>query len=301
MSNLPLIIHDEVATALTENKAVVALESTVIAHGLPYPDNLTIAKDLDQAVRKEGAVPATIALIHGFIHVGLDSLALERLADPKASARKVSRRDIAFTLSQKILGATTVSATMLLAHYAGIKIFATGGIGGVHRGAEYSMDISADLYELSTTPVAVVCAGAKSILDLAKTLEVLETLGVPVWGYETENFPEFFCRGERYILDMHFDSIYNLAQALKIHWKLGLKNGVVIAQNVPKAFALDPNLIELVIKDALLEADRAHIQGKALTPFLLGKIAQKSEGQSLSANKALLLENARLAAQIAMS
>jgi len=298
--NLPMIIHDEVAVALKENKAVVALESTVIAHGLPYPDNLAIAKELDHAVRREGAIPAMIALMDGFIRVGLNNLALEQLADPRAMAKKVSRRDLAYTLGSKSLGATTVSATMLLAHLARIKIFATGGIGGVHRGGERSMDISADLYELGSTPVAVVCAGAKSILDVAKTLEVLETLGVAVWGFETKRFPEFFCLGARYELDMHFDCVNNLATALNIHWDLGLKTGVVIAQAVPETFALDQNIIEAVIQEATSEAHDAHVQGKALTPYLLGKIAQKSQGQSLIANRALLIENARLAARIAV-
>ena len=294
-----LIIHDEVATALREKRGVVALESTVIAHGLSYPENLAIAHKLDHVIRQEGATPALIALIDSNIHVGLESSQLEKLADPQSSVTKVSSKDIAFTLANKNMGATTVSATMLIAHRAGIKIFATGGIGGVHRGVEKSMDISTDLYELSRTPVAVVCAGAKSILDVPKTLEVLESLGVPVWGFGTNKFPEFFCPGELYNLDTYFMCINKLVSALKIHQDLGLKSGIVICQPVPAADALDKNIIESIVQEALKSAGKAHIQGKAVTPFVLKEIMQKSQGKSLEANKALLIANATLAARIA--
>jgi len=294
-------ITDEIKHALATNKAVVALESTVISHGLPFPANLVIAQELEKTVRDEGAIPAIIALINGEIRIGLHKHELELLADPKTTVRKVSRRDIAYTLAIKSYGATTVSATMFLAHQARLRIFATGGIGGVHRGAEYSMDISADLYELGTTPIGVVCAGAKSILDLPKTLEVLESLGVGVWGFKTEYFPEFFCRTNRYKLDMNFNDANNIAQALALHWELGLKNGVVIAQPVPIKDALDAELIERSIKEALILAEKNHIHGKALTPFLLQHIAKITKGQSLASNKALLIENARLAAHIAIA
>lgn len=301
MRAMPMLIQEEIREALANHQPIVALESTVIAHGLPFPQNICIAKELEQAVREEGAIPAMIALREGFVRVGLLADDLELLAHNKAPVRKVSRRDIAFTLASKSIGATTVSATMALAHLAGIKIFATGGIGGVHRGAEHTMDISADLYELSTTPVAVICAGAKSILDLSKTLEVLESLGVPLWGYCTNFLPEFFCAGMRHALDMSFSCEQQLAEALNIHWSLGFNTGVVIAQNVPHAEALKPDFVDALIENALAKAYKNHIQGKALTPFLLKDLADNSQGQSLTSNKALLLENARLASRIAVA
>jgi pseudouridine-5'-phosphate glycosidase len=296
---MQLIIHEEIKHALANNIPIVALESTVIAHGLPFPDNLEMALGLEQAIRAQQAVPATIAIIDGSIRIGLKAHEFEKLADARNSIRKVSRRDIAYTVATKASGATTVSATMSLAHKASIKFFATGGIGGVHRYGEVSMDISADLYELHATPIAVVCAGAKSILDLAKTLEVLESLGVPVWGYRTEYFPEFFCKGTNYKLDMTFEHINLICDALAIHWSLGLQNGIIIAQPVPAGDALDNESMHNSLQEALALAQQHKIHGKDVTPFLLRQIAQKSNNKSLLSNKSLLLENATLAAKIA--
>jgi pseudouridine-5'-phosphate glycosidase len=299
MSSTNLIIHEEVAEALFQKSGVVALESTVIAHGLPYPLNIQCALELQDIIREEGAVPATIAVIDGTMKVGLLDEELWRLADLRANVLKLSRRDLAYAISSRALGATTVSATMIIANWAGINIFATGGIGGVHRNAEKSFDISADILELSRTPVAVVSSGAKSILDLAKTLEMLESHGVPVYGHKTSFFPEFYCQGLRLTIPMRFDSSEDLAHALFIHRKLGLKNGILIGQNAPSEHALDATWLENIIGEAEALAEKAQVHGKELTPFLLKEIANKTSFKSTSCNIALLKANAKLAASIA--
>lgn len=299
MNKIPIVIKEEVRAALNDRLGVVALESTLISHGLPYPENIEIAQKMENNVREEGAIPATIAILNGAFHIGLDKKSIEYLADPKSTVHKVSRRDIAYTLYSKATGATTVSGTMIGAHLSGIKIFATGGLGGVHRGVEETLDISTDLTELSRTPVAVVCSGVKSILDISKTLEMLETLGVPIFGYKTRYFPEFYCQGNHYPLDMHFDNEENIAEALKIHWSLNLNSGVIIAQNVPQKYALANTLVERWIEEAIAHAHQKNIQGKGLTPFLLKDLGTRSNKTSTQTNCALLLENARTAARIA--
>lgn len=297
--HLPISLSEEVREALSQNKGIVALESTLIAHGLPYPDNLKVAFALEEVIRQQGAVPATIAIIDGTLCVGMDKKQIERLTDPKAAVKKISRRDIAYAITAKETGATTISSTMIAAKLAGVKFFATGGLGGVHRGVEQTLDISSDLIELSRTEVAVVCAGAKSILDIPKTLEMLEMLGVPVFGYRTEYFPEFYCAGKHFPLEMQLDSPKAIAETLKMHWALGLSSGVVIAQPVVEDKALPKALVEEWIGDALKEANRDGIEGKHITPFLLKKIATKSDGKAIRTNCALVIENARLAASIA--
>lgn len=295
----PLKIHPEVQQALSENRAVVALESTIISHGMPYPQNVQTALEVEAIVRQQGAVPATIALMDGEIVVGLSGDEIERLGSAD-DVLKVSRRDIAFALSQKRIGATTVASTMLAAHRAGIRVFATGGIGGVHRGAEDSMDISADLIELSQTPVAVVCAGAKSILDIPRTLEFLETYGVPVLGYRCEALPAFFCRDSGYAVTHTLQSAVDIAALLQAQSQMGLNNGVVVANPVPEAEALSRDEIDHIIETALARAERENISGKDITPFLLAAINQDSQGRSLKANIALVKNNATLAGQIAV-
>lgn len=293
-----LELSPEVEGALKAGRPVVALESTIIAHGLPYPENLETAVTLEEIVRAEGAVPATIALFAGRIRVGLKREELELLATSK-NVLKASRRDVPAVLAKGWTAATTVSATMLAAHLAGIKIFATGGIGGVHRGATQTLDISADLMELARTPVAVVCAGAKAILDLPLTLEYLETMGVPVWGYGTSRFPAFYTRDSGLPLDYRFDDVAELAQAIRTKWDLGLEGGVVIANPIPPEAELDREMVEKIIAQALKEAEQQGIRGKELTPFLLQKLQGLSGGATLRANLALVKNNARLAAQVA--
>jgi pseudouridylate synthase len=289
-------VQEEVAQAVAEKRAVVALESTVIAHGLPYPYNLQTAMRMEQTVRGEGAVPATIAILDGMVKIGLRPADIERLATSKQVA-KVSRRDIAVCLVQKRDGATTVSATMLLAHTAGIKVFATGGIGGVHRGD--GTDVSADLSELARTPVVVVCAGAKAILDLPATMEWLETAGVPVLGYRTDEFPAFFSESSGLPIDARVDSVAEAAEIVRSHWSMGLQSGVVVAVPPPAEAAIAREKVEPAIEQALAEAKG--IRGKAVTPFLLRRVAELTGGESMAANLALLLNNARLAAQLACS
>ena len=291
----------EIAGALASGAPVVALESTIISHGMPWPQNAETALRVEQAVREAGALPATIAILDGSIKVGLSPDEIERLARAGRSAHKTSRRDIAWVCAQKRHGATTVAATMLIAHMAGIRIFATGGIGGVHRGAPQSFDISADLRELSQTPVAVVCAGAKSILDLPLTLEYLETAGVPVVGYQTAEFPAFFSRNSGLALDLSAQTPEELALLLREHWRLPSPSGVVVANPIPEVAALEYADMEKVIEEALAEAQSQQVQGKELTPFLLARIEQRTGGASLRANVQLVLNNARLAARIAQS
>ncbi|RHW41468.1 pseudouridine-5'-phosphate glycosidase [Neobacillus notoginsengisoli] len=290
----------EVQKAKEEGKAIVALESTIISHGMPYPQNVQMAREVEQIVRDNGAVPATIAIIDGKIKIGLTEEELE-LFGKSSDVAKVSRRDLAAIVATKKLGATTVSSTMICAEMAGIGIFVTGGIGGVHRGAETTMDISADLDELAQTNVAVVCAGAKSILDLALTLEYLETKGVPVIGYGTEVLPAFYTRRSEHKLNFFTDSLDVIADTLKTKWELNLKGGAVIANPIPEEHAMDEDYINGIIADAVKEAEEKGISGKDSTPFLLGAIKEKTEGKSLVANIELVKHNAKVGSQLAVS
>lgn len=293
-----LAIAPEVAEALAAGRPVVALESTIIAHGMPYPDNLETARQVETLIRDEGAVPATIAVLKGRPTVGLSETELHYLATAKDVA-KLSRRDMAVAMARRLDGATTVATTMMIAHRAGISVFATGGIGGVHRGAEGSFDVSADLHELARTPLAVVCAGAKSILDLPKTLEVLETLGVPVVGHGTDTLPAFYATTSGLDLHHRSDTPADLAEIFHSQRRLGDMGGVVIANPVPKADALPAHRVDKAIEDALAEAQAAGIEGKEMTPFLLARLADITAGESLRANIALVKNNAVLAARVA--
>lgn len=293
-----LVFSEEVAQAKAEKKPIVALESTIISHGMPYPENVQTAKAVEQIIRDRGAVPATIAILNGNIKIGLTEDELEQLGTSR-DVEKVSRRDLPYVVAMKKHGATTVAGTMICAQMAGIRVFATGGIGGVHRGAEQTMDISADLQELSRTNVAVVCAGAKSILDLGLTLEYLETHGVPVIGYQTDVLPAFYSRTSPFRVDYRLDSVEEIAQFIETKWKLGLNGGVVIANPVPKEEELEESYITAIIEQALKEAEKQHITGKAVTPFLLDRVKTLTEGKSLKANIALVKNNAALAADLA--
>ncbi len=299
MQNFSAYIHisDEVQTALHEHKPVVALESTVIAHGLPYPDNVTIAQAMEAAIRLEDAVPATIGIHDGKIRIGLTQDEITRLGTAP-SVQKVSRRDLAVTLATRQLGATTVAGTMLCASMVGIRFFATGGIGGVHRGAQTSMDISADLIELSNTPMLVACAGAKSILDLDLTLEYLETHGVPVLGWQTDELPAFYVRHSGRRLNHRIDNIQTLANTARIQWECGL-HGIVVGCPIPEQYAMDAGPLEAATEEALRLAQKQGIRGAATTPFLLTHVAKVTAGGSVEANKALLLNNATWAARFA--
>lgn len=294
-----LRLSDEVAQALASGQPVVALESTIVAHGMPYPDNLAMARAVESLIRAEGAVPATIAVMDGQIRIGLTDADLEHLARAGAQAMKLSRRDIGYAVCQGLLGATTVASTMLCAHAAGIKVFVTGGIGGVHRGAQQTMDISADLQELARTPVAVVCAGAKSILDLPLTLEVLETQGVPVVAVGQAAFPAFYTRDSGLKADFRIDEPSALAKFLRCHWGLGMVSGVVVANPVPAADEIPAASVEAWIAHALAEAAQQGIQGKASTPFMLKRLAELSQGRSLATNIALVKNNAVYGARLA--
>jgi pseudouridine-5'-phosphate glycosidase len=293
-------VSPEVGDALAAGRAVVALESTIITHGMPYPQNLQMAGEVEMIVRESGAVPATVALMDGQIRVGLKDLELQQLAETGMAAAKASRRDVAALLTAKATAGTTVATTMQAADMAGIKLFATGGIGGVHRGAELSFDISADLEELALTPVAVVCAGAKAILDLPKTLEVLETKGVPVIGYDTEDFPAFWTRSSGLKADRRLDTPEEVATFLDVQFSLGL-GGVLIGNPIPEADAMDPAYISEMIERALADAHAAGISGKATTPYLLKRIFELTDGKSLVSNIALVKNNARVAAEIAVA
>jgi len=296
----PLNLAPEVAKALDTGRAVVALESTIIAHGMPYPQNVETARTLQEIIRAEGAVPATIAVMGGKYKVGLNHEELHALATAE-SVRKLSRRDVPLALTSGEIGATTVASTMIIAAAAGIRLFATGGIGGVHRGAEYTFDVSADLTELRQTSVAVVSAGAKAILDLPKTLEMLETFGVPVLGVGTDEFPAFYSRTSGLGVDARMDAPEEIAAFLKAKWSAGLEGGVLIANPVPESDALEAGAIESTIASAIAEAEAAGIGGKRLTPFLLRRITELTAGQSLVSNVALVKNNARLAACIAVA
>ncbi len=297
---VPIDISAEVIAALASGGAVVALESTIISHGMPYPDNAANAVELERIVRAAGAIPATIAVIDGKARIGLDAAALERLASDK-TVQKAASRDLAAVMVAGATAGTTVSATMVLAEAAGIKVFGTGGIGGVHRGAETSFDISADLIELGRTSTAVVCAGCKSILDIGRTLEVLETQRVPVIGYGTSQFPAFYTRDSGHAVDHRLESPEAIAAAIDLHRRLGLGTGLLIANPIPAVAALDPDFIEGVITEALSDAARQGIAGKAVTPFLLARLNILSAGRSLAANLALVRSNAELGARIAVA
>lgn len=294
-----LNVKEEVKKAIQENKPVVALESTIISHGMPYPQNLETALKVEKIIRDMGAIPATIALMNGEIKVGLTEDEIDELAKGGKDVIKTSRRDIPFVLASKKIGATTVATTMIGANLAGIKIFATGGIGGVHRGAQETFDISADLQELAHTNVAVVCAGAKSILDLGLTLEYLETNGVPVVGYKTDRLPAFYTRTSNFKVDYNIETSEEIASALKVKWDLNLQGGVVIANPIPEEYSMDSDYINKVIEEAVIEAEKDGIKGKETTPYLLSKIKEVTKGSSLVANIELVFNNARLAAEIA--
>ncbi|MBY0122950.1 pseudouridine-5'-phosphate glycosidase [Bacillus sp. S/N-304-OC-R1] len=290
----------EVQEAKKANKPIVALESTIISHGMPYPQNVQTAREVEEIIRKNGAVPATIAILNGKIKIGLSDEELEYLGQAKDVA-KASRRDLAYLVAQKKNGATTVATTMICAELAGIEVFVTGGIGGVHREAETTMDISADLQELAQTNVAVVCAGAKSILDIGLTLEYLETHGVPVIGYETDVLPAFYTRTSPFGLHQRVDTAEDAAAIIRTKWELGLNGGVVIANPIPEADAMEESFITNVIETALKEAKENNIAGKEVTPFLLGKVKELTEGTSLIANIALVKNNAEVGSRIAVS
>ena len=294
-------LSPEVQQALGHGKPVVALESTIISHGMPYPQNLSTALRVEDEVRQHGAVPATIAIINGRLKVGLSRADIDLLGQGGAAIAKVSRRDLPFVVAAGKSGATTVAATMILAAMAGIRVFATGGIGGVHRLAQQTFDVSADLQELAQTPVAVVCAGAKSILDLPLTLEYLETHGVPVIGYQTDFLPAFYVPTSTCRVDYRLDSAAEIARALHLKWAMGLRGGAVIANPIPAAFAMDGPTIDAAIEQALREAQQQGIQGKQSTPFLLARVSELTGGDSLATNIELVLNNARLASTIAVS
>ena len=297
--NKYLDIAPEVQQALAEGKPVVALESTIISHGMPYPKNVETALLVEQTIRENGAVPATIAIIGGRLKAGLSHEEIEHLGKAGRSVAKASRRDLPALVARGVDGATTVATTMIIAHMAGINIFATGGIGGVHRGAEVTMDISADLEELAQTPVMVVCAGAKSILDLGLTLEYLETKGVPVIGYGTEELPAFYTRKSGFGVDYRVDSPEELASIFRAQRGLDYKGGMLVTNPIPEEFAMDKAVIDAAIEQALAEAKEQGIHGKETTPFLLAKVVELTGGDSLESNIQLVLNNARLAARTA--
>ena len=294
-----LSYSQEVLEAKEKGLPIVALESTIISHGMPYPQNVQTAREVEQIIRDGGAVPATIALIDGKIKIGLSDEELEMFGNAQGVA-KASRRDIGYLLATKKIGATTVAATMLCAELAGIELFVTGGIGGVHRGAETTMDISADLEELAMTNVAVVCAGAKSILDIGLTLEYLETKGVPVIGFGTDILPAFYTRESDFNVNFRADSPEETAAILRAKWDLGLRGGALIANPIPVVDSMEASFINGIIENALKEANEQGISGKNVTPFLLGKVKELTEGKSLEANIALVKNNARVGAKIAV-
>jgi len=293
-----LDILPEVETALSNNAPVVALESTIISHGMPYPQNLACARDCEAMIRNHGAIPATIAVLNGRIKIGLTDEQLEYFAMSKDIV-KCSRRDLPYIIATGKNGAATVSATMIMASLAGIHFFATGGVGGVHRGGESSMDISADLFELSTTNVCVISAGVKSILDIGRTLEYLETCGVPVVAYGQNEFPAFYTRESGYKAPLRLDTPAEVARMVSIKWELGLSGGAIVGNPIPEKFSLPKELIDTAIEKAIREALEREITGKEITPFLLDVIRQITAGRSLEANMHLVLNNAKLAAQIA--
>ncbi|WP_413502538.1 pseudouridine-5'-phosphate glycosidase [Serratia proteamaculans] len=294
-----LDISPEVAEALANKRPVVALESTIISHGMPYPQNAQTALEVEQKIRDNGAVPATIAIINGRMKAGLSREEIELLGKEGHKVAKVSRRDLPFIVAAGQHGATTVASTMIIAEMAGIHVFATGGIGGVHRGAEHTFDISADLQELARTNVAVICAGAKSILDLGLTTEYLETHGVPVIGYQTPTLPAFFCRTSPFTVSIQLDAPAEIARAMATKWQAGLEGGMVIANPIPAQYAVPEDKINAAIERAVRESVEQGVQGKDSTPFLLARVAELTGGDSLTANIQLVFNNAKLAAQIA--
>lgn len=295
-----IVLSDEVATALDQHRPVVALESTIITHGMSYPENVESAQTSEKVIREAGATPATVAIIGGKIRVGLADSEIEYMgAHPEIP--KASRRDLAMILAQDLDGATTVATTMIGASLAGIPVFATGGIGGAHRHAERTFDISADLLELARTPVAVVCAGAKSILDIGLTLEILETHGVPVIGYRTDAFPAFYLRDSGFGVDYGCESVESIARAMSLKWALGLGGGMVIANPIPEEWEMDRELITGSIEQAVAEAEAQYIRGKEVTPFVLARLHEVTGGKSLASNKQLVYNNARVAAETAIA
>ncbi len=299
MLNRYLDINPEVEAAVKEGRPVVALESTIISHGMPYPQNVETALNVERIVRENGAVPATVAILGGRLKAGLTADEIEYLGKTGTAVTKASRRDLPVIVSKKMDGATTVTTTMIIAHMAGISIFATGGIGGVHRGAETTMDISADLEELANTPVMVVCAGAKSILDLGLTLEYLETHGVPVIGYGTKELPAFYTRKSGFSVDYELDTPGELAAAFKVQRDLGMKGGMLVTNPIPEEYSMDFDTINKAIDEAVAESVKRGIKGKATTPYLLAKIKDLTGGDSLDSNIRLVYNNAALAAKTA--
>lgn len=297
-TSLPLVFSQDVSDALQSGAPVVALESTIITHGMPWPQNVETARKVEATIRENGATPATIAIMNGAIHIGLSDAELEELGQAKDVA-KLSRADLAARLVTGGYGATTVAATMICAHLAGISVFATGGIGGVHKGAEESFDISADLRELAETPVTVVAAGAKAILDLPKTLEVLETLGVPVIAHGQDDFPAFWSRSSGLAAPIRMDDPVDIARAQKMRTRLGLPGGQLVANPIPEASEIAAETLAPVIAQAVTEAEAQGVAAKSVTPFLLQRIFELTEGKSLAANIDLVLNNARLASKIA--
>ena len=298
--NKYLDVAPEVAAAIAAGKPVVALESTIISHGMPYPQNVETALKVEQIIRDNGAVPATIAIIGGRLKAGCSKEEIEHLGKAGSKVAKASRRDLPVLVARGADGATTVTTTMIIAHMAGIQIFATGGIGGVHRGAETTMDISADLEELAHTPVMVVCAGAKSILDLGLTLEYLETHGVPVIGYGTKDMPAFYTRSSGFGVDYEIDTPAELAKAFAVQRELGFPGGMLVTNPIPEEFSMDPAVINKAIDDAVAQAQAQGIHGKETTPFLLAKIKDITGGDSLASNIQLVFNNAALAAKTAV-
>ncbi|NND50970.1 MAG: pseudouridine-5'-phosphate glycosidase [Flavobacteriaceae bacterium] len=294
-----LDITSELKNALANNQPIVALESTIISHGMPYPQNRDTALEVEQILRDQGVIPATVAIISGRLKIGLRAQEIDYLAKSGSQITKASRRDLAYLLAQKMDGATTVASTMIAANLAGIRVFATGGIGGVHRGASESFDISADLQELANTNVAVVCAGIKAILDLELTLEYLETFGVPVLGYKTSELPAFYSQKSGFKVNYEMQSAEEIAELLRTKWALNLKGGVLIANPVPTDKGLDFEMMNSAIDQAITEEKRLGIKGKESTPFLLGKVKDLTDGLSLDANIELMFNNVKLAAEIA--
>ncbi len=297
MSNLD--IHPAVAEALDQDRPVVALESTIISHGMPYPRNVETAMQVEEKVRAEGATPASIAILQGRLKVGLEQSELEYLGRTGTAVTKTSRRDIPFIVSQQQDGATTVAATILIAAMAGIRVMATGGIGGVHRGVEETMDVSADLDELARNTMAVVCAGIKSVLDVGRTLEHLETVGVPVVGFQTNSVPAFYARDSEFAVDYRLDDASEVAAALRSKVSLGLDGAILVTNPVPEEHALEASAVNRLIDEAITAMNAAGVTGKETTPYLLARVAELSAGKSLDANIALVINNARVAAQIA--
>lgn len=297
-----IVVSDEVKKAIENNMPVVALESTIISHGMPYPKNLETALSCEKIVRENGAIPATTAVIDGKLRIGLTKEEIEFMADPKNISKitKMSRRDVPVLVANKGNGSTTVATTILLAKLAGIKILVTGGIGGVHRGAETTFDISRDLQELANTDIAVICAGAKSILDIGLTLEYLETFGVPVIGYNTKEMPAFYTRKSGFAVDYSLGTPEEIAKMLYTKWDLEMKGGVLVTNPIPEEYSMDEAMISKCIEDALKEADEKGIKGKETTPFLLGKVLEITDGKSLESNIALVENNAKLGAKIAV-